>query len=61
MDESIGFCREKDYSRIILLTEKSLVAAATLYEQYGFGLTEEKTHELWGSIITEQKYELVLK
>jgi len=60
MDEALRFCREKDYSRIILLTEKSLVAAARLYEQFGFGLTEEKTHELWGSIITEQKYELDL-
>ena len=60
MDEAMTFCREKDYSRIILLTEKSLLAAARLYEDYGFVLTEQKTHGLWGSIITDQTYELDL-
>jgi ribosomal protein S18 acetylase RimI-like enzyme len=61
MDEVMRFCREKEYRRIILLTEKSLLAAAKLYEDYGFVLTEQKTHELWGSIITDQKYELNLQ
>ena len=60
MDQAMKFCREKDYSRIVLLTEKSLLAAAHLYEDYGFVLTEQETHELWGSIITDQKYELEL-
>jgi len=58
MDEAMKFCREQNYSRIFLLTEKSLLAAARLYEDYGFVLTEQKTHELWGSIITDQTYEL---
>ena len=60
MDEAMKFCREKHYTRIFLLTEKSLLAAARLYEDYGFILTEQKTHELWGSIITDQTYELDL-
>ncbi|HKA20060.1 MAG TPA: GNAT family N-acetyltransferase [Blastocatellia bacterium] len=58
MEEAMRFCREKGYSRIFLLTEKSLLAAARLYRDYGFVLTEQKTHELWGSIITDQTYEL---
>jgi ribosomal protein S18 acetylase RimI-like enzyme len=61
MDEAMRFCREMNYSRVFLLTEKSLLAAAKLYEGYGFELTEEKTHELWGSVITEQRYELIIK
>src|SRR4029453_15805105 len=60
MDEAMRFCREMNYSRVFLLTEKSLWAAAKLYEGYGFELTEEKTHELWGSVITEQRYELII-
>jgi ribosomal protein S18 acetylase RimI-like enzyme len=61
MDEAMRFCREMNYSRVFLLTEKSLLAAAKLYEGYGFELTEEKTHELWGSVITEQRYELIIE
>ena len=60
MDEAMRFCREMNYSRVFLLTEKSLLAAAKLYEGYGFVLTEEETHELWGSVVTEQRYELIL-
>jgi GNAT superfamily N-acetyltransferase len=60
MDNAINFCRERHYSRVFLWTESALTAAARLYEASGFRLTEQETHELWGTIVTEQRYELIL-
>ena len=57
MDEVISFCKASQYSCIYLWTESSLTAAARLYESSGFRLTEENTHELWGKVVTEQRYE----
>ena len=58
MDEAISFCKENHYSRVFLWTESALTAAASLYASSDFQLTEENTHELWGTIVTEQRYEL---
>jgi GNAT superfamily N-acetyltransferase len=60
MNEAISFCRESHYHRVFLWTECSLTAAARLYESSGFQLIEENRHELWGKLVTEQKYELSL-
>jgi hypothetical protein len=37
-----------------------LTVAGHLYRSMGFKLVEEKTHELWGGVRTEQTYELKL-
>ena len=60
MDDAIAFCRAKDYSSIFLWTEDLLKPAAKLYKSKGFQLTEEKTHEIWGTELTEQRYGLKL-
>jgi N-acetylglutamate synthase-like GNAT family acetyltransferase len=60
MDDAISFCRESHYSRVFLWTESALTAAASLYASSDFQLTEENTHELWGSVVTEQRYDLIL-
>ena len=60
MDEAISFCKVSNYSRVFLWTESALTAAARLYETAGFRLTEVNTHELWGTIVTEQRYEMSL-
>jgi N-acetylglutamate synthase and related acetyltransferases len=60
IDEAIQFCREQGYRSIFLWTEARLVAAARLYLAVGFQLTEEKSHELWGMMVTEQRYDLSL-
>ncbi|MBI4429069.1 MAG: GNAT family N-acetyltransferase [Ignavibacteriales bacterium] len=60
MDEALRFCRDCGYHSVFLWTEARLIAAARLYHSFGFELTEEKTHELWGTTVTEQRYELVL-
>lgn len=60
IEEAIRFCREEGYSSIFLWTESRLEAAARLYRDAGFQLTESKTHPLWGSMVTEQRYDLRL-
>jgi GNAT superfamily N-acetyltransferase len=60
MDDAIEFCKSKNYSAIFLWTEDLLEPATKLYLSKGFILKEEKTHNLWGAILTEQRYELKL-
>ncbi|MBI2619073.1 MAG: GNAT family N-acetyltransferase [Ignavibacteriales bacterium] len=59
-EEALRFCRACGYRSVFLWTEKRLNAAAQLYRVFGFKLTEEKTHKLWGTTVTEQRYELNL-
>ena len=61
MGEAMEFCRTSGYARVFLLTEHGLTRAARLYQSFGFQLTDEKTHELWGTAVTEQRYELDLE
>ena len=60
VSDAISFCRSCGYSSIFLWTESILIPAAELYRSKGFLLTEENTHEIWGSMLTEQRYELKL-
>ena len=61
VEEAVAFAREAGYSTIFLWTVDSLPAAAGLYKSVGFRETENVTHELWGSLVTEVKHELALK
>ena len=61
VEEAMAFAREAGYSSIFLWTVDSLPAAAGLYKSAGFLEQEKVTHELWGSLVTEVKYELALK
>ena len=58
--EAISFSRDNGYRSIFLWTASALARAAGLYQSAGFQLSEEKTHELWGAILTEQRYDLNL-
>lgn len=60
LEEAIAFCQQCGYQSIFLWTESRLAAAAKLYQSAGFQKTEEKTHKLWGSVVTEQRYDLNL-
>ena len=60
MDSAISFCKERRYSRVFLWTERRLTAAARLYESLGFRLTSQETHELWGTTVTEQRYDMIV-
>ena len=58
VEEAIGFCKDSGYSQVFLWTVSALTAAAKLYGSAGFQLAEENTEELWGAMVTEQRYEL---
>lgn len=60
ISEAVQFCRERDYRSIFLWTTSDLKAAAYVYQSIGFHKTEEKTHEIWGKIITEERWDMML-
>ena len=61
VEEALDFCRDAGYSSVFLWTVNTLPIAAKLYQSMGFRKAEELTHEMWGSTVTEVKYELALK
>jgi N-acetylglutamate synthase-like GNAT family acetyltransferase len=60
LHDAIDFCRRKRYKSVFLWTISELKAAGHLYRQVGFQLVEQKTHEIWGALRTEERYELLL-
>ena len=56
LNKALQFCRERGFKSIFLWTVSDLKAAIHLYQSVGFHKTEEKTHEIWGQLITEEKY-----
>jgi N-acetylglutamate synthase-like GNAT family acetyltransferase len=60
MEETLGFCQGCFYSSVFLLTVSALKAATNLYRSFGFQLIEENDHAIWGTVVTQQKYELKL-
>ena len=60
MNEALSFCREMKYGSVFLWTTSELVAARHLYTSVGFRKTGEKTHEIWGKEVTEERYDLQL-
>jgi len=59
-EEALDFSRSVGYSSVFLWTVRGLGAATSLYESLGFEVTEVKTSEIWGSTVTEMRYELRL-
>ena len=60
MEESVDFCRSCGYKKIFLWTVNLLVAAGHVYARAGFRVVEEHTHQIWGCLLTEQRYDLEL-
>ena len=58
--EALAFCRDRGFSSVFLWTISELGAAAHLYREAGFSRTEQKRHELWGGMRTEERYDLLL-
>lgn len=61
VEEALKFSSDAGYLDIFLWTVKSLTAATKLYDSFGFRKTQEETHEIWGGVVTEVRYELKLK
>ncbi|MGQ9693514.1 MAG: GNAT family N-acetyltransferase [Thermodesulfobacteriota bacterium] len=60
LQKALDFCRQVPYSLIYLWTFSELKVAAHLYQSLGFQIKERITHQIWGRILTEEKYELLL-
>ncbi len=60
VEEALAFSRSAGYKSVFLWTVRGLLAATSLYESLGFLETEEKTSEIWGSTVTEVRYDLKL-
>ncbi len=61
LDEALAFCRAAGYASVYLWTVSLLTAAARRYRAAGFEKTEEQTHALWGTTVTEERYDLALR
>jgi N-acetylglutamate synthase-like GNAT family acetyltransferase len=60
IEDAIAFCRSCNYARVFLWTISELETAAHLYTSVGFRLIEQKTQRVWGALLTEEQYELLL-
>lgn len=58
--KALDFCRKKGYRNVYLWTIDALPAARSLYVKYGFEVTEEIAHVMWGVEVNEQRYDLIL-
>ena len=61
LSEAVEFCRARGFRSVFLWTISELKAAARLYREAGFQLTERKEHALWGGLRVEERYDLVLR
>ncbi|MEO5562295.1 MAG: GNAT family N-acetyltransferase [Chitinophagaceae bacterium] len=57
----MAFLHECGYKTSYLWTTDELSAAASLYTRYGFTLTEEKESTIFGKLLKEQRYDLIVK
>ena len=60
LGDALQFCRSSAFRSVFLWTLSDLKAAAHLYQRAGFHRTEHKTHEIWGAMRTEERYDLAL-
>ena len=58
---ALQFCRDRAFTNVLLWTFSELRAAAHLYRSAGFRKTEQKTHTIWGRMLTEERYDLSLQ
>jgi GNAT superfamily N-acetyltransferase len=61
LNEALRFCKERKYKTMFLWTTSELKEAGHLYTRFGFSKGEEKTHEIWGKRVTEERYDLCLQ
>jgi GNAT superfamily N-acetyltransferase len=60
IQEALKFCKERKYNNVFLWTASELKTASYLYTQAGFRKTAEKSHNIWGKFISEERYDLNL-
>ena len=61
VEDALAFSRAAGYRSIFLWTVDPLITAARLYASVGFRRTETRPRtQLWGSILAEERYDLML-
>jgi N-acetylglutamate synthase-like GNAT family acetyltransferase len=60
LKRALQFSLERGFKSVFLWTVSGLKIATHLYQVAGFRKTEEKTHQIWGKTITEERYQLSL-
>ena len=60
VDECIRFARESGYRKIVLWTQRNLMAARALYRATGFRKTAEERHTSFGAKLVAETWELDL-
>jgi len=60
MRTAIGFCKEKGYKHVYLLTVDILETARHLYRHYGFNLTHTEANASWGRKLYEERWDMFL-
>lgn len=60
VDTCLAFAREAGYKRMVLWTNDPLVAARHIYLSRGFRLTGSEPHNMWGTELIAQTYEIDL-
>ncbi len=58
MSKAIDFCNQLSFNKVYLWTFQGLEPAKHLYQKFGFKLVEEINGSQWGTVVTEQRYEL---
>jgi N-acetylglutamate synthase-like GNAT family acetyltransferase len=60
MQLAVNFCKKQGFESVFLWTVDALHEAAGLYDKFGFDITDEVEHLIWGKMLKEQRYELKL-
>jgi DNA-binding MarR family transcriptional regulator/GNAT superfamily N-acetyltransferase len=60
VEECIRFARESGYRKIVLWTQRNLLAARAIYQAAGFRKTEEERHSSFGPELVSETWELAL-
>lgn len=61
VDECIAFSRAAGYRKLVLWTQRNLVAARSLYAACGFRLVDEEPHHGFGHDLVSETWELDLR
>lgn len=61
LEDVVAHARGCGLASLYLTTFRGLEAAATLYRQAGFAVTDEREGQTWGRTVVEQRLELSLK